>query len=179
MNEISVRHATPADASQIAAIHCASWREAYSSVLDEAFLAGPIEEDRRALWSDRLQKPDQARITLLADVAQAAPAAFVCGYRDLDPVWGSCINNLHVLPALRGKGIGEHLMRSAARALAAEAKTVGVHVWTFEANQAALRFYRRLGGQVVERGTSQIPAAKGATILRLFWPTLSAVADGS
>jgi len=53
-----------------------------------------------------------------------------------------------------------------------------VHVWTFEANQAALRFYRRLGGQVVERGTSQIPAAKGATILRLFWPTLSALAEG-
>jgi ribosomal protein S18 acetylase RimI-like enzyme len=179
MNEINVRHATPADASQIAAIHCASWRDAYASVLDDAFLGGPIEEDRSALWSDRLQNPDKARIILLADVAQAAPAAFVCAYRDLDPVWGSWIDNLHVLPALRGKGIGEHLMRSAARALAAEARTTGLHVWTFEANQAALRFYRRLGGEVVERGTSQIPAAKGATILRMFWPTLSALADGS
>jgi ribosomal protein S18 acetylase RimI-like enzyme len=179
MNEINVRHATPADASQVAAIHCASWRDAYASVLDEAFLRGPIEEDRRALWFDRLQNPDKARIILLADVAQAAPAAFVCAYRDLDPVWGSWIDNLHVLPALRGKGIGEHLMRSAARALAAEARTTGLHVWTFEANQAALRFYRRLGGEVVERGTSQIPAAKGATILRMFWPTLSALADGS
>lgn len=178
MNEINVRHATLADASQIAAIHCASWRDAYASVLDEAFLAGPIEEDRRTLWSDRLQNPDQARVILLADAARATPAGFVCAYRDLDPVWGSWIDNLHVLPALRGLGIGEHLMRSAARALAAEAKMIGLHLWTFEANQAALRFYRRLGGEVVERGTSQIPAAKGASILRVFWPALSALADG-
>jgi ribosomal protein S18 acetylase RimI-like enzyme len=178
MNEINIRHATSSDASQIAAIHCASWRDAYSSVLDEAFLRGPIEEDRRALWSDRLRNPDRARIILLADVAQATPAAFVCAYRDLDPVWGNWIENLHVLPALRRQGIGEHLIRSAARALGAESKTTGLHVWVFEANQAALRFYRRLGGDVVERGNSGIPAAKGANILRVFWRTLSSLADG-
>lgn len=179
MSEVSIRPAAPADASQVAAIHCASWRDAYASVLDEAFLAGPIEEDRRALWSDRLRNPDTARIILLADVAQARPAAFVCAYRDLDPVWGSWIDNLHVLPALRGKGIGENLIRAAARTLAADAKIAGLHLWTFEANQAALKFYRRLGGEVVERGTSQIPAARGASILRVFWPTLSALTDGA
>jgi GNAT superfamily N-acetyltransferase len=134
VNEIAIRHATLADASEVAAIHCASWRDAYASVLDEAFLRGPIEEDRRALWSDRLENPDEARIVLLADVAQATPAGFVCAYRDLDSVWGSWIDNLHVRPAMRGKGIGEYLIRAAARALAADSKTIGLHLWTFESN---------------------------------------------
>ncbi len=172
MNGISIRIATLTDAAQIAAIHCASWRDAYANVLDEAFLAGPIEEDRRSAWFGRLENPDKKRIILVADVAQARPAAFSCVYVDLDATWGSWIDNLHVYPELRGRGIGEHLIRATARYVAVEAKTVGLHLWVFEANQAALRFYHRLGGEVVERDFSQIPAAKNASILRVFWLTL-------
>ncbi len=83
MNGISIRIATLADAAQIAAIHCASWRDAYANVLDEAFLAGPIEEDRRSAWFGRVENPDKQRTILVADVAQTRPAAFSCVYVDL------------------------------------------------------------------------------------------------
>src|SRR3546814_2966887 len=59
--EITIRHATLTDAGEIAAIHCASWRDAYANVLDPGFLSGPIEDDRRAIWSERLGKPDPKR----------------------------------------------------------------------------------------------------------------------
>ena len=58
---------------------------------------------------------------------------------DLDATWGRWIDNIHVYPELRGRGIGEHLIRATARYVAVEAKTVGLHLWVFEANQAALR----------------------------------------
>ncbi len=38
-----------------------------------------------------------------------------------------------------------------------------------------LAFYKRLGGQVVERTISQIPTENGRTILRVHWPALSAL----
>ena len=43
----------------------------------------------------------------------------------------------------------------------------------FEANEAGLRFYLRLGGSVVEEDKSSIPAAKDKTVLRVHWPTLT------
>lgn len=61
-------------------------------------------------------------------------------------------------------------MRAAARSMSVEAKTSGLHLWVFEANEAGLRFYNRLGGEVVERDVSQIPAANRAPVLRVFWP---------
>ncbi len=51
MADIIYRPAQATDALTIAAIHIASWRDAsYRSILDPAFLAGPIEEDRRSHW---------------------------------------------------------------------------------------------------------------------------------
>lgn len=173
--EITIRDATLTDAGEIAAIHCASWRDAYANVLDPGFLSGPIEDDRHVVWSERLEIPDPKRTVLVGETRDSAPIAFGCAYRDLDPVWGSWIDNLHVHPALRGSGIGRYIIEAIARRIEADAATRGLHLWVFEANEAALRFYLRLGGEVVERGSSQIPAARGATILRVFWPDVAAL----
>jgi ribosomal protein S18 acetylase RimI-like enzyme len=173
MKEIVIRRATSDDARDISTIHCLSWRDAYANVLDPEFLAGPIEQDRDAVWSARFSTEDEAQVIFVATAPPAKPAAFICAYRDSDAQWGSLIDNLHVLPALRGQGIGERLMRAAARSLVAEAQSRGLHLWVFEANEAAMRFYRYLGGEVVEQAVSEIPAANGATVLRVFWRDLS------
>lgn len=173
MNNIIVRCASASDATSIAAIHCSSWRDAYANVLDPAFLVGPIDHDRRALWSARFNTPDERQAVFVAAAPTETLSGFICVYRDLDPQWGSLIDNLHVLPELRGKGIGEHLMRAAACSINSEVYTRGIHLWVFDANKAGLRFYQRLGGEVVERSVSEIPAANGAVVLRVFWPDLS------
>jgi ribosomal protein S18 acetylase RimI-like enzyme len=85
------------------------------------------------------------------------------------------VDNLHVLPATRGQRLGERLLRSAALELETSGAQGGLHLWVFEANQAALRFYQRLGGAIVERDISRIPAAGGRPAVRLHWPTLRGV----
>lgn len=107
---------------------------------------------------------------LIAEDASAQPIGFLCAFGGLDPTWGSLIDNIHVLPSYRGKGCGALMIRMAAMRLASDHPGMGIHLWVFEANAAGLRFYRRLGGDVVEQDTSRIPAANGATVLRLYWP---------
>jgi ribosomal protein S18 acetylase RimI-like enzyme len=48
-----------------------------------------------------------------------------------------------------------------------------LHLWVFEANEAAVRFYKRLGGEVVERDASHMAAASGKPVLRIHWRTLA------
>ena len=140
--EITIRHATLTDAGEIAAIHCASWRDAYANVLDPGFLSGPIEDDRHAVWSDRLRTPDPKRTNLLGEGCESVPVGFGCAYRDLDTVWGSWIDNLHVRPGLRGSCIGQHIIGAIARRIESDAATAGLHHWVFEVNEAAWRFGR-------------------------------------
>jgi ribosomal protein S18 acetylase RimI-like enzyme len=85
------------------------------------------------------------------------------------------MDNLHVLPQSRGQGIGEQLFRAVARQLSAGDSGSGLHLWVFEANVTGLRFYKRLGGRIVGRNNSKIPAAGGKTVLRLHWPTVAQI----
>lgn len=170
---VTLRSATEADAADVAAIHTASWRNAYAGILAPEFLNGDIESDRLELWSRRLaDRPPSQLVDVALDVT-GPMVAFICSYRDVDPRWGSLVDNLHVLPGLRRRGIGEKLLQGIVEQLAARDPDSGLHLWVFEANLAALHFYHRLGGRVVEKHTSEIPAAGGKPVLRVHWPKLS------
>jgi ribosomal protein S18 acetylase RimI-like enzyme len=172
---IVIRPATEADVAIIAEIHAASWRDAYAHILAPEFLSGCIETDWLAVWSQRLRDSPPTQLVNVAFDPTGHAQAFVCGYSDFDTAWGSLVDNLHVRPQARGRGIGEQLFRSVVGELLAKASSSGLHLWVFEANVAGLRFYERLGGRVVERGRSKIPAAGGKTVLRVHWPTIAQV----
>lgn len=164
MDPISLRSARASDAVAIAHLHIASWRDAYASFLDPDYLAGPIEADRLAVWRGQMHDPQDNQVVTVAETVLGEIAGFVCSYRDDDPDWGSLVDNLHVWPALRGQHIGGCLLRAAAADLDGP-----MYLWVFEENGAALRFYERLGGRVVERGPSEI--APGKPSLRVHWTT--------
>lgn len=171
------RVAAAKDAVAIAGVHAASWRDAYSDILDPEFLAGPIEDERLAFWTDRLGRPD-GRLKATVALEGKAVIGFICVLPNDDPVWGSRVDNLHVVPSLRGGGIGERLLRQAALELAAACETPALYLWVFEANTKGRRFYERLGARTVERSSSQIPSARGKPVLRLHWPDARTVASG-
>jgi ribosomal protein S18 acetylase RimI-like enzyme len=175
LDDITIRPATEADVAPIAALHVASWRDAYAQILAPEFLSGGVEADRLAVWSQRLRDRPATQLVNVACDSTGLMQAFVCGYCDFDPVWGSLIDNLHVRPQARGQRIGERLLRDAFGQLSARASSSGLHLWVFEANEAGLRFYRRLGGRVVEKDNSSNPAAGGSAVLRVHWPTLAQV----
>jgi GNAT superfamily N-acetyltransferase len=125
---ITIRCAVSSDAATVASLHTASWRDAYATVLDPTYLAGPIADERRLFWSDRLGRPDPRRTILLAETTDATALGFGCVYRDRDPVWGSLIDNLHVLPRMRGRRIGAYLMTALAGCVEPEADLKGLHL---------------------------------------------------
>jgi GNAT superfamily N-acetyltransferase len=163
-----LREAVPADAETIALLHTASWRDAYSNVLNATYLAGPIEEERIAYWQAELVAADAGRRVILAE-DEGNAVGFVCVRWPGNPAWGAWVNNLHVRRASRGMGAGKQLLKAGATWVTGIDAQSGLYLWVFEANEPALAFYQHLGGEIVEQSSSQIPAANGAPILRVCW----------
>jgi hypothetical protein len=55
---ITFRRAGAVDADAIADLHADSWRRHYRGAYTDEYLDGPIAEERRAVWADRLSTPD-------------------------------------------------------------------------------------------------------------------------
>ncbi|HEV7693424.1 MAG TPA: GNAT family N-acetyltransferase [Hyphomonadaceae bacterium] len=162
------RDATIDDIASVAALHTASWRDAYRSIFDAAFLAGPVVQERLDVWTERLIQPDPAQRTILAE-EDGKLIGFVCVFARKDAQWGSLVDNLHVRPGERSKGLGRQLLRRGAQWARVTYPAGGLHLWVYEANVAACRFYTRMGGQVVER-TDKSTYGGSAPILRYHWP---------
>ena len=112
LGDIVIRLATEADAatigSGILAQECGHKPHANSL----HGLGGCIEENRLAVWSQRLRDHPPAQLVDIAFDLTGRAQAFVCSFCDFDPVWGSLVDNLRVLPQARGQGIGERLFRA-------------------------------------------------------------------
>jgi len=172
-----LREAVPADAETVALLHTASWRDAYSNVLDASYLAGPIEQERLAYWKSELVAADAAQRVILAEDQDKA-VGFVSVSWPGDPAWGAWVSNLHVGRASRGKGAGKQLLKAAATWITGIDAQSRLYLWTFETNEPALSFYKHLGGEVVEKSSSEIPAANGAPIVRVWWRRATHLLNG-
>ena len=175
---IRLREAATGDIAEIAALHAASWRCAYAAILDPAFLAGPIDDDRLECWTGRLRNPPGDQHVLVAEGAGTL-LGFVCVFADADTEWGACVDNLHVARSARGQGLGARLLRSAASWVCEADPERPLHLWVFEQNTPARQFYARLGGAVVETTASLVPSARGALELRFAWRRAADLAERS
>jgi hypothetical protein len=106
---MQMRIATADDGALIARLHTASWRSAYRAILNPNFLAGPIEEDRLSAWMSRIAQQDPHELIIIAEAADE-PIGFVCAVGAEDDQWGTLIDNLHLLPAAKGRGLGAILL---------------------------------------------------------------------
>lgn len=112
---MTVRPAMLSDAIAIADLHAESWRSTYRGILGDAFLDGPVIQDRRKLWEARLSRspmPDTQLVRVIED--GGVLTAFVCALLDADPEWGALLDNLHVSPSSKGQGLGRRLMAEVA-----------------------------------------------------------------
>jgi GNAT superfamily N-acetyltransferase len=173
-----LRQATAADAAAIARLHVASWRRAYRDILDPAYLAGPIEQERRDVWAARFAEPNaDMRVTLAED--DEGLVGFICTFGNEDPVWGAMVDKLHVLARAKGRGVGRSLLASAGEWAASRYPGAALHLWVFEANEPARLFYDRMGGAVVERIVEPNPAGGGESLsLRYVWKNPAAIGRG-
>ena len=172
MEFLTYRQATSADAEAIASVHTENWREAYRGILPDAYLDGPIANERLDLWRSRFASPGADRHFVLLAESGGDLAGFVCVLLDEDPQWGACLDNLHVLPEWRGRGIGRELLGRAARWVMSIEPGCGIHLWVLEANLGARRFYEALGAKLVEHRRKKV--AEGITVpsVRYLWHDL-------
>ena len=103
------RSASEQDIGSIAALHAESWRRNYRGAYLNAFLDGPVFDDRRAVWTARLTEPDPRHDTVVAEW-HSKIIGFVHTILDHHPVWGALLDNLHIAPEATRRGIGTRLM---------------------------------------------------------------------
>lgn len=159
------------DADAIAALHAESWQDAYRGLVPDDYLDGPLLDERLAFWRARLARPSSDRLTLKA-MSGGEMAGFACVLRDEDPEWGPLLDNLHVKPALKGRGIGARLLRASREWAAQVAPGRTLHLWVIENNLPARRFYDRQGGLVNGRSVHEMTAGVVIAAVRYVWPAL-------
>jgi ribosomal protein S18 acetylase RimI-like enzyme len=132
------------DARAIAALHIASWRDAYRAELPADYLAAIDLDERAESWRKRIAA---GTIVLLEKHADSLAGFCACGPSrddDADPSHTWEIENLHVAPTLRGGGIGGRLFDQGLL-LARDRGARELSLWVVETNVLARRFYEAHG----------------------------------
>ena len=168
MTDYIVRIARPEDVESIAALHTESWRSAYRGLVPQAFLDGPLGEERLHAWRERFASPQPERRHVLTAISGTTLVGFSCVLADADPEFGPLVDNLHVKPGWRGRGIGERLLRDSRAWAQAIAPGQPIHLWVMEGNTAARRFYRAQGGVEGEQRVNDM-AGIAVVAIRVVW----------
>ncbi len=171
---MTIRVAEPADADVIAQLHARSWHTAYRGILSDAFLDGPLLADRQALWRARFAEVNRTGQMVLVDEEAGKILGFACAFLDADPEWGTLLDNLHVVLESKGKGLGRQLMAEVANRILKLNRT-RLHLWAFEQNHAACRFYERLGGIITTSHAESAPDGREVNAVRYCWSDLANV----
>jgi len=143
------RNATGSDAVEIASLHTESWRHGYRGLLPDNYLDGQLADERANFWTSRFSSLDSHRFLVILAKSPGKLVGFVCVLLDKDPQWGACLDNLHVLPGWRYREMGRRLFGKAAEWVMSTKPEWPIHLWVFEANASARRFYDALGGEIV------------------------------
>ena len=177
---LTVHEIRPEDVQSIGLLHAASWRAAYRGILLDEFLDGDLVSNRVAFWERRLTDHAAFSGGYLA-TSNNAPAGFTFAFFNADETWGTLLDNLHVRPDIRRRGVGRVLLRALAMRCIEAAGAAGVFLWFYEQNLPAQRFYDSLGGIRRERQVVEVRGGGTAAEWRYSWPSadalLSAVND--
>ena len=167
-----LREAAAPDVDAIARLHAESWRSAYRGLVPDAFLDGPLIEDRLHAWRERFASPFPDRRKVLTAMAGGVLVGFTCVLADAEPAHGPLLDNLHVKPGWRGGGIGARLLRESRIWAGAIAPGQPMHLWVIEANVSARRFYAANGGVESDRRVNDMAGIE-VVALRYVWPWMS------
>ena len=158
------------DDQAIAALHAESWRSAYRGLLPDDFLDGPVLEDRRTVWAERMRAPHaERRFVCKAADAEGSLLGFACVLLDAEPEWGALLDNLHVRPDLRATGIGYALFTAARDWVRTAAPGTNMHLTVLEGNERARRFYERQGGTLIAKQQVEVLPGVYRPVLRYSW----------
>jgi GNAT superfamily N-acetyltransferase len=147
MPSVEIRRATKEDATAIAQTHVESWQAAYSEIVSAEVMESRNLAERRAEWSELLERSEQAERVYVADFGgEVGGFAFTqpCPDDDVKPEDAAELTALYLRPSFFGRGAGTALVEAALPDLR-EAGFSEVILWVLEGNSGARRFYERTG----------------------------------
>ena len=169
-----VRQAKLEDASAIATVHVAAWREAYRGIVSDEFLANLSVQRRTEQWVNLLS--DASNLDRHAFVAemngQIVGFASYGAANDQNAGFDGELNAIYILRAANKLGVGRGLVYEVVNALIAQGWN-SMMVWVLKDNPAR-GFYERLGGgylfekPIVIGGETLMEVAYGWRDLSLF-----------
>ena len=168
---IQYREAKASDAERIALLHAKSWQCTYRGVLCDEFLDNDVVENRLVHWQQRLKNPEKNQFVLLAEEGEFIKG-FLCVIGEADLQWGALLDNVHVRPEIKGQGLGTKFMHKASTWVQSNFPQSGLHLWVFEANYPARRFYERLGATKEHREVGEVTGGGTAPVLRYVWASI-------
>jgi GNAT superfamily N-acetyltransferase len=169
-----LRHATYEDVAAVATLHAESWRATYRGAYRDEFLDGPVVDERRAAWEERLSAPPHNQFVVVAE-DEGGMVGFACAYGREDERWGTLLDNIHVRRAQHRRGTGTALVMEVATWCRAHYSDCGLYLWVLAQNVQAQRFYERLGA--TDRGGEiSVPPGGGEVPSRRYaWSTLAEI----
>ena len=169
-----IREANQTDAEAIARLHAVSWRTAYRGALSDTYLDGPIEAERIEVWRSRFENPGKNQFVAVAEI-QHQVIGFVCAYGGHDEKWGTFLDNLHVAPQHKRRGIGVQLMGELASWSIKAYPGQGIYLWVLESNLAAQEFCERMGGKNAGIDVWTPPDGSALPKIRMAWRDIPAL----
>jgi ribosomal protein S18 acetylase RimI-like enzyme len=162
---ISIRRARTADASALAGVFDAAWREAYLGVIPGVALSRMMARRGPRWWRAAVDRGRPLAILDVHDKVAGYVSYGLCRDRSL-PADGE-VDELYLSPEYQGLGFGTRLFRAARNDLA-DRNFPRVLVWCLADNVRARAFYERLRGRIVGETTERVAGVPLRKVAYLF-----------
>jgi len=155
------------DLVSIANLHALNWEKFYRGILTDEYLDNEVYDERLKIWKERFET-ENPKMMIITAKAGTTLVGFACHFIDYNPTYGHYLDNLHVHPNYRGKGIGKELLEKSIHHCQ-QFGTPKYYLWVFEHNDQAIEFYQRINGKEVLKDTVDTPDGKSAAVFMYAW----------
>ena len=149
---IELRRARTEDSAALAETHDEAWMSAYRGLIPGPELEKLVQRRGASWWDAAIRRG--SRIVLFNFGDEIAGYANYGRNRAKSLPYTGEIYELYLKPEYQGLGFGSRLFATARRHLIQSGQTSLV-VWALSGNEAAVNFYKALGGKPVARSTER------------------------
>ena len=170
---MEIRDARPDDLPAIAKVHVDSWRATYREVLPKGYLNDLSYNARETMWAGAFGEASPTFLVVAEDLGRVVGfAAGGAARRDTPESrrYGGELYAVYMLESSQRRGLGRRLVAAVADELIRRGHT-DLITWVLEDN-AACRFYERLGGERLGSKTVEI-AEMSLRAVAYGWPDAS------
>lgn len=169
-SRVVIRRPHLEEATRIAAVHVATWKEAYLHLLPEGFFTEGHSRQRREMWAQLLGESRSEWSTWLAESGGEIVGFAMAGPAQEQAAESSArsLYMVYVLRSHHGTGAGQALL-DATLGTAPGSDAGPVSLWVAKQNPRAIAFYRRNGFRF-DGAEKQDPGAPAITDARMVRP---------